>query len=595
MFTVDEVLERQYPKIYHNSLLCPPVKPILRKLLREKDFLDFSLRYPHLQDIDFVEQVLEYFHFSYTVSSHDLENIPAQGRVVIVANHPIGTLDGLALYKLIREVRSDVRIVANTLLSLIGPLRSCMIPVNTMGGKSRKSNIRELGRALDHEEAIIIFPAGEVSRLGPKGVKDCRWNKGFLTLAEKYQAPVLPIHIKGKNSPGFYTASLLCKPLSTAMLIGEMFKQQRRRIQLTVGDIIPHAAYRDIPLAPAAKAKLFKKHVYRIGKGRKPVFRTESGIARPERRSDLKKALATAELLGTTPDKKKIFLYQGADSSPILREIGRLREITFRTVGEGSGLRRDMDRYDNTYQQLILWDEDDLEIVGAYRFADAQQTIADQGVEGLYTSALFHLDPHTHNFLEQGLELGRSFVQKRYWGKRSLDYLWYGIGAFLAKNPEYRYLFGPVSISNAIPEVARELLIFFYDLYFGMNDANRSSKNPFHFSRPLEELRSSFQGDDYKKDFKQLKLLLANMGTAVPTLYKQYIDLCKPGGARFLGFNVDPDFNNCVDGLVILDLTQLKKRKRKRYIESSVLTDEGHGKKKSSCAGKQQEVLTCYK
>lgn len=578
MFTVDEILAQQYPKLDNNSFLCSPIKPILRRMLHEQEFINFALKYPHLQDIDFVEQVLEFFHFSYTVSNRDRENIPISGRVIIVANHPIGSLDGLALLKLIREVRSDVRIIANNLLMFVKPLRSCLIPVNNMGGATSKSSIRAIGRALENEEAIILFPAGEVSRLGPKGIRDGKWNKGFVTIAAKTHSPVLPIHIKGRNSAAFYTASMLCRPLSTAMLISEMFRHRRHQIRFTVGNIIPHASYLAIPLKAVDKARLFKKHVYRIGKGRKPILQTESGIARPERRSDLKKALSEAELLGRTPDGKKIFLYQGPGSSPILREIGWLREVTFRTVGEGTGRRRDMDHFDSSYQHLILWDEDDLEIVGAYRFIDADKAVADQGIAGLYTSSLFNLNPECHWFLRQSLELGRSFVQRRYWGKRSLDYLWYGIGAYLARNPGYRYLFGPVSISNSMPIAAKELLIYFYSLYFGRATDRAFSKNPFHFSRPIEELGSAFSGTDYKNDFKKLKVMLANMGTAVPTLYKQYTGLCKSGGVCFLGFNVDPDFNDSVDGLVVVDLDKLKPKKRKRYIESSFLTKgEGQG------------------
>ncbi len=266
---------------------------------------------------------------------------------------------------------------------------------------------------------------------------------------------------------------------------------------------------------------MFKKHVYRIGRGGRPILRTESGIVRPERRSDLKKALNKAVLLGWTPDGKKIILYPGPGSSQILREIGRLREITFRTVGEGTGFRRDMDHFDSSYQHLVLWDEDELEIVGAYRFVDADKAVADQGIAGLYTSSLFHLNPECHWFLRRSLELGRSFVQRRYWGKRSFDYLWYGIGAYLARNPGYRYLFGPISISNSMPTAAKELLIYFYSLYFGRATDRAFSRNPFYFSRPIEELGSEFSGIDYKNDFKKLKVMLANMGTAVPAAYSR--------------------------------------------------------------------------
>jgi hypothetical protein len=162
-------------------------------------------------------------------------------------------------------------------------------------------------------------------------------------------------------------------------------------------------------------------------------------------------------------------------------------------------------------------------------------------------------------------------VQQRYWGRRSLDYLWYGIGAFLAGNPQYRYLFGPVSISNAVPRTARELLVIFYRLYFTGATTASYSRNPFRFSPSLSGLQDVFSGDDYSADFRKLKSALSNLGTAVPSLYKQYTELCETGGVVFLDFNVDPAFNNCVDGLVIVDIDKLKEQKRKRYMEDTIL------------------------
>lgn len=240
-------------------------------------------------------------------------------------------------------------------------------------------------------------------------------------------------------------------------------------------------------------------------------------------------------------------------------------------VGEGTGKRRDLDHFDHSYQHLILWDEDDLEIAGAYRFIDAGKAVQERGGKGLYTGSLFKLDVRRSPFINNGLELGRSFVQPRYWGRRSLDYLWYGIGAYLVKNPHYRYLFGPVSISNAQPQIAKELLIYFSKLYFSPPSNLSYSRNPFSFSQPMADLEKEFCGTDYKGDLKKLKSLLANLGTTVPPLYKQYSELCDPGGVIFLDFNVDPDFSNCVDGLVIVDIKKLKDVKRKRYMDETIL------------------------
>jgi putative hemolysin len=571
MFTIDQIISEHYPALNQRKFTGPMIKSMLRKLLHEQAFIEFAENYPHLHGIEFIEQVLEYFRFSFAVSDRQRENIPASGRVIIIANHPIGSLDGLALLKLVHEIRSDVKIVANDLLMRIPPLRPLLLPVPNMSGTSRKSHIEKIGSALMREEAVIIFPAGEVSRFGFGGIKDRQWQRGFLSIAENAKAPILPIHIDGCNSISFYLASMVAKPLSTAMLVGEMFHQKEKQLRMTIGSIISYEAYSGKNICRKEKVKLFRKHLYRIGQGKKPLFATKSAIAGPVRKADLKKAVAQGERLGSTPDGKIIYLFDPVDSSPIMREIGRLRELTFRAVGEGTGKRRDLDHFDWYYRHLILWDEEDLEIAGAYRFVDAGRITRQQGLDKIYSGSLFNLDNRQSYFLDEGLELGRSFVQPRYWGKRSLDYLWYGIGAFLAKNPQYRYLFGPVSISNAMPKMGRELLVYFYKLYFSSRDDSACSRNPFSFSVPPATLAREFNGQDYQTDFRKLKSLLANLGTAIPPLYKQYTELCDPGGVVFLDFNIDPAFNNCVDGLVIVDTHRIKQHKRKRYIENTIL------------------------
>ncbi len=571
MFTVDQVVTDHYPALNGRKISGPIIKTLLRQLLREQAFLDFAEAYPHLHGIEFIEQVFDYFHFSFAVSDTERENIPASGKVMIIANHPIGSLDGFALLKLVHGIRSDVQIVANDLLMTIAPLRALLLPVQNMTGTSRKKHIEGIIEALAGEQAVIIFPAGEVSRFGFQGIKDGPWHRGFLKIAETAKAPILPIHIAGHNSMPFYLASILARPLSTIMLVGEMFRQERKQLHMTIGSIIPYGAYSGMAMHRSDKVKLFKKHLYRIGQGKRPLFFTESAIARPERKTDLKRAIGQGERLGKTPDGKTMYLFEPVDSSPVMREIGRLREQAFRAVGEGSGKRRDFDRFDWYYRHLILWDEEDLEITGAYRFVDAGKIVRDKGPDGLYSASLFKFDAASSPFLQEGLELGRSFVQQRYWGKRSLDYLWYGIGAFLAKNPQYRFLFGAVSISNAMPGLARELLVYFYKLYFAGASDISCSRNPFSFSLPLATLAGEFTGDDYRADLRRLKSLLANLGTAIPPLYKQYAELCDPGGVTFLDFNIDPAFNNCVDGLVIVDLHKLKDQKRKRYMEETIL------------------------
>ena len=328
----------------------------------------------------FVEQALGALDFDYRVSEAELENIPASGRVIIVANHPIGSLDGLALLRLLGRIRPDVKIVANQLLAQIAPLRPLLLPVDNLGGKTDRRAILAMGEHLAQEGALIIFPAGEVSRLGPKGVKDGPWQGGFIKLARRTRTPLVPIHLDGRNGLPFYLASWLHKPASALLLVRQLFRQQGRRISLTLGERIPPQSLGE--LAPKTAAALVRRHLYRLGKGKKGPLATEAPIALPEERRQLKQAIDGCELLGQTPDGQRILLYRRHEQghSVILRELGRLREIAFRAVGEGSGKRRDLDGFDDDYHHLILWDPARLEIIGAYRFAPVAEAARAQGI-----------------------------------------------------------------------------------------------------------------------------------------------------------------------------------------------------------------------
>lgn len=568
MFTTDQVIEEQLPNLKNHKLLFKPVRSILKFLLHEKECRSFAAKYPHLEGIDFVEQVLEYFDFSYSVLDKERLRIPTTGRVVIIANHPIGSLDGLALLKFVSEIRPDVKALANDLLMTIKPLEKSLLPVNNMKGNTPKENLNNILNYLNNEGAVIIFPAGEVSRLKPSGVKDGEWRSGFYRMAKATKSPIIPIFVDGKNSAMFYSASMIYKPLATMLLMREMFKQKKKKVALRIGESIPFENYANDNLPPKTKVRLFKKHLYRIAHDKTGMFTTQSAIAMPEQRQALKKAIQKCQHLGTTSDGKDIYLYNYDESSPILREIGRLREISFRAVGEGSGNKRDIDKYDAYYHHLILWDKEELEIMGAYRFADTNTVIKNQSENALYTQTLFKYKEEMQPYLSQGLELGRSFVQPKYWGKRSLDYLWFGIGAFLKANPQFRYLFGPVSISDSYPAPAKDLMVYFYNLYFGKQGDMAESNQPYQYMQAdIDILKASFTGNDYKEDFTQLKHLLANMGVSVPTLYKQYSELCEAGGVQFLAFGTDPEFQDCLDGLVLVDITKFKEKKRLRYID----------------------------
>ena len=532
---------------------------VLKTLLHEKEFVEFDKKYPYLRGFSCAEQILAYFQVRCETDTAELENIPTEGPAVLVANHPIGSLDGLALLKTVASVRPDVKAVANRILSRMRPLQDLFIPVDNMGAsRASRRQIEAIKAHLRQGRALIVFPAGEVSRFSFAGVRDRQWSDGFLRLAAKAEAPIVPIYVHGRNSALFYLASLLAKPLSTCLLVDEMFKQRGKRIQIRIGERIPYSRDSEQP------AEAFRRHVYLIGQGKTGYLGTEAPIALPQDKAALQASVETCEMLGRMSDGKEIYIYRDkaeGSLSPILLELGRLREIAFRAVGEGSGRRLDLDKYDQDYYHLLLWEPKVQEIIGAYRFVPTASQIKKKGLEGLYSHSLFHYGVEMDHVLEQGVELGRSFVQPKYWGKRGLDYLWQGIGAYLARYPEYRYLFGPVSISGAMPQKARDLLVSFYRSHFSPKTPAATSRRPY--SAPLADWLFN---RDYQEDLVYLKSALSEMGCSIPTLYKQYTELCDPGGVQFMDFGVDPEFNNCVDGLVVVDVSAIKPSRYQRYI-----------------------------
>ena len=569
MISVEQIVAQNFPAVDSgNPLIKRSFLRFLRFLFHEKEFQQFEQAYPHLQGRDFVEQALAFFEFGYVCKDTELLNIPSTGQVVAIANHPIGSLDGLALLKMLSQVRPDVKVVANELLWAIEPLRPMLLPVRNMGGGTPKENMRAIEQHLRQGGAVLIFPAGEVSRMSATGIKDGDWFNGFLRFARKTKAPILPIHVDGKNSAFFYGLSMVAKPLSTLWLVHEMFKHVEQEVRVKIGNAIHYDQYSKLPVKEKRLLRLFKKHLYRLPKNKKSIEFMSSleSLAHPEDRKQLKDELKASIKLGQTKDGKSIYQFRYEQDSAVMRELGRLRELTFREVGEGTGLKRDVDRYDRHYDHVILWDDEELELVGAYRMVPTARFLSPDSKNELYTQTLFDLSNLPEAIKQQGLELGRSFVQPKYWGKRSLDYLWQGIGAYLAHHKDIRYLMGGVSISNELNTDAKASLVRFYQTYFGQSAAKVTAYHPYTLP---EEKGIGFTGSDYDAEFSALKAELKVQGAAIPTLYKQYSELCEPGGTTFCAFNIDAEFQDCVDGFVLVDIQLMKAKKRARYLSSS--------------------------
>ena len=566
MLRIEQTLAERLPWLAQHPGIRRPMAGMLGRLADEDGFNRVLERVGASEGLDFVERVLDVLGTSYHVNQRERENIPVDGALLVVANHPLGMQDALALLQLVSSVRSDVRILGNDWLAVVPQLRKLLLPVDVFGNGAT-SRLRGIYRALDNGEALIVFPAGEVSRVGPAGVRDGRWSDGFARLSLRSKAPVLPVHVAARNSTMFYGLSMLAKPLSTAMLPREAVAPGERRIGFSIGALVSaEELQRRSGGSSEQAAKLMRRHVYRVGRHRGPIFGGQAPLAHPEPAERVAAELLQAEKLADLNDGKQAWLFKGALDSTVMREIGRLRELTFRKVGEGTGARRDLDAYDPHYEHLVLWDTKTLRIVGAYRLGHGGRLISGRGMSGLYTSSLFHYSPALESRLAQGLELGRSFIAPAYWRTRALDQLWQGIGLYLQRHSELRYLFGPVSMSVNLPREAREWIAVAHQHYFGAPGLAQA-RQPFVVSPSMiERVRHSLDGLDTQQGLGKLKHHLDALGVSLPVLYRQYVDLVEPEGVQFLGFGEDPGFSGCVDGLVMLDLANLKPAKRARYL-----------------------------
>lgn len=568
MIDVEQTLLARFPAFKEKSKIVRHSSiGVLKRLAYQESINRFISEHQHLSALEFIDAVFEYFDFSYSISAKDKANIPAEGRLVVIANHPLGTLDGLALLRLISDVRRDVVILANDLLTQIEPLGPLLIPYNNMAGGIALKACREVNRALQSDKVVVVFPAGEVSRAGAAGVKDGKWRPGFLQFARRNNAPILPVHIEAKNSLLFYSASMLFKPLGTCLLPREMFQQRSRTIAFRVGQPIASDSLSTDKLRDKTLVKRVKKHVYKIGKNKKPIFQTLKTIAHPEPRDELQRALKQAQLLGQTRDGNRIYLVDCTADSPVMRELGRLREIAFRKVGEGTGSKRDLDAYDKHYRHLVLWDSEALQIAGAYRLAEGRDILRRFGKDGFYTHSLYEFDDDFMALLDDAVELGRSFVNPDYWGKSSLDYLWQGIGAYLSKYPA-RYLIGPVSMSAQYPKMLVDSLVYFFERYYAYPKKLAEAKMPYPFDEhALARNEALFGHANSEEALVILQEVFASFNLKMPVLFKQYLALFEEGGFQSLVFSVDPDFGDCLDGLCIADMSKIKPAKAKRYLQ----------------------------
>jgi putative hemolysin len=500
--------------------------------------------------------------------------MPAEGGFIAIANHPYGGIEGLALFKLLCRVRPDAKVMVNFLFKKVPNVSDNLIGVNpfeNVENPSSISGIKNMLELLRNGSPIGLFPAGEVStyKLETQRVTDKKWNPVMGKIIAKAGVPVVPIYFHGNNGLLFNLLSLIHPKLRTAKLASEMFNKQGHTMKVRIGKPINIAdtGYKDNPvkLLNFLRAKtyalgagldedkrLFKRrNIFKIKKRPEPVAGPGDVALLAQEAEQLR-----LEHLVWTEKNYDVFITPTALIPGIIREIGRLREITFREVGEGSNKSTDLDKYDIYYNQLFIWDNKARVIVGAYRIGMGDEIFYSLGKKGFYTAELFKIKNQFTPVLQKSLELGRSFIRKEYQQKPlPLFLLWKGILKYLIDNPRYRYLIGPVSISNSFSRFSKSLIVdYIYRNHFD-HDMARYVKPHKKFKVDLSRIDTSLllEGEDSFKSIDKLIDEVETRALKVPVLLRQYIAL----NAKIICFNIDPKFTNCLDGFLVLDLEKV--------------------------------------
>lgn len=542
--------------------------------------------YEQIREIKGVEQfchgALKQLGVKCRVAPEQLARVPQTGACILIANHPYGGLDGLALINLVSQVRRDFKVMGNLILGRIPQLRKHLISVDPFDrASSARTNIgplRQALRALKQGELLIMFPAGEVSSWQPErvGVSDPEWTPMLARMVRMSKAAILPVYFPGDNGALFHLAGKIHKSLRTALLPRMLLNKKGLVLKPLIGHPIPAVKLlqdRD----DEQLNKLLRLRTYALGlkkKQKKVTAPHESNNAAPLS-PEVSAHLIKTEIDSLPPEN---LLTSGngmdvycacADEIPYsLREIARLREFTFRQVGEGTGKALDSDRFDQDYLHLFLWDQKQQRIAGAYRFGQVDTISPRLGADGLYVSTLFRFKPQLLEHLRYGLELGRSFVHPDY--QRSfapLLMLWKGIGHYLVQNPHYRYLFGPVSISADYSRQSRHLMTGTLAANYLIEDlaCMVSARLPVKMKVPKIDGFKRKQISPLLQNIDDLSMLIADLepdSKGIPVLLRHYLNL----GGRLLSFNLDPDFSNAVDGLLLVDLQEANKKQLQRYM-----------------------------
>ena len=527
---------------------------------------------------DFAGAFLRVLNVRVDVSARDLENIPTTGPVMVVANHPFGGLEGVFLIDLLRRVRKDSKLLANYLLDYIPEFSQYIISVDPFGTEASTrrniNSIKESIKWLKSGSMLGIFPSGTVSYLNlrKREVIDPIWNKNIVKMIKSSGATVVPLFIHGRNSVLFQILGLIHPRLRTAMLARELMNKQNRAIPIDIGNPIPCKKLENMSDEEAIEYLRMRTFIMKNKTTITGVVDTETENYEPIV-PPVPVAVMEKEIAGLTNKHRlcsigdvDVYCAKAVEIPSCLREIGRLREITFRQTHEGTGRSIDLDQFDNYYDHLFAWNAKTKEIIGAYRIGCVDEIVEKYGISGLYTYTLFRYSEKLLDQISYSLELGRSFVRQEYQkNSSSLLLLWRGIATFAYRSKKYRNLFGPVSISSDYNSISRQLIISFLRNYSFIPSLAKMVKP----RRGYRNVR--IKGVDNRtlvnvvKDVQEVSGLIAEIEKrekGIPVLLRQYLKI----GGKILGFNVDPDFGNVLDGLIVVDFASAGDRFMAKYM-----------------------------
>jgi putative hemolysin len=522
---------------------------------------------------EFAQAVLNALDLKAQIVRSTVDMIPEKGGCVIVANHPFGALDGLLLIALLSERRPDLKIMANFLLGRIKPLEDFFIGVNPfdehISTKSSRGGMRDCLRHVQAGGCLIVFPAGEVAAKKSliKPISDIKWKTPALKLIQRLQVPIVPIHIQGGNSYLFHVLGFIHPGLRTLQLPKELLRKRGATIQLTIGKSVTKRETESFE-DERSFGNYLRARVFALQEGGVVKRSLFDRLPRMQQHpQDILPAIdvevLAQEIAAIEPyklfDQEQFSVYavKAALIPSLLQEIGRLREITFRAIGEGTNRELDLDVFDYHYYHLILWDHSAKCLVGAYRVGIGSEILPMHGKRGFYTSTLFRFKRDFRPYLVKSMELGRSFVRQEYQRKRlPLFLLWQGIRQMIAHFSDVRYIVGPVSISNAYAPIVQLLMVEFLKTQYGQSEISRWIKplHPLRFKRwkdDLKPLREKTHAE--MRQFEHVIAQLDARGASLPVLIKKYLDQ----NARLLAFNRDPDFNDSIDVFMMLDVAEM--------------------------------------